>query len=122
MLPAEIVAEVEQLPPEGQFAPVAAAREKSVPVPVSETVCGPPDALSVIVTEAVRLPVADGVNVTLMEQFAFTASVALLAGQVLVCAKSLAFVPVTAMLEIVRGAVPEFVSVTLCAELVVVIS
>jgi hypothetical protein len=35
-------------------------------------------------TDAVRLPVADGVNVTLMEQVAFTASVALLAGHVLV--------------------------------------
>lgn len=122
MLPAEIVAEVEQLPPDGQFAPVAAPSEKSVPVPVREIVCGLPDALSVMVTEAVRLPVADGVNVTLIEQFAFTASVALLAGQVLVCAKSLLFVPVTEMLEIVRGAVPEFVSVTLCAELVVVMS
>ena len=75
-----------------------------------------------IVTEAVRLPVADGVNVTLMEQFAFTARVALLAGHVLVRAKSLALVPVKAILEIVSGAVPEFVSVTLCAELVVVMS
>ena len=65
---------------------------------------------------------ADGVNVTLMEQFAFTARAALLAGHVLVCAKSLAFVPVTAMLEIASDAVPELVSVTLCAELAVVMS
>ena len=122
MLPAEIVADVEQLPPEGQFVPLAAASEKSVPVPVSETVCGLPEAVSVMVTEAVRLPVADGVNVTLIEQFAFAASVALLAGHVLVCAKSLAFVPVIAMLEMVSGPVPELVSVTLCAELVVVMS
>ena len=120
--PAEIVAEVEQLPPEGQFAPVAAPSEKSVPVPESEAVCGLPEALSVIVTEAVRLPVTDGVNVTLIEQFAFTASVAPLAGHVLVCAKSPLFVPVMAMLEIVSVAVPELVSVTLCAELVVVMS
>ena len=84
MLPAEIVAEVEQLPPEGQFELVAAASEKSVPVPESEIEWGLPEALSVIVTEAVRLPVTNGVNVTLMEQFAFMASVALLAGQVLV--------------------------------------
>ena len=84
MLPAEIVAEVEQLPPEGQFEPVAAVSEKSVPVPESETEWGLLEALSVIVTAAVRLPVTVGVNVTLMEQFAFTASVALLAGQVLV--------------------------------------
>ena len=78
--------------------------------------------MSVMVTDAVRAPVAAGVKVTLIEQFAFTASVALLAGHVLVCAKSLAFVPVTAMLEIVSGAVPELVSVTLCAELAVVMS
>ena len=37
VLPAEIVAEVEQLPPEGQFAPLAAASAKSVPAPVSDT-------------------------------------------------------------------------------------
>ncbi len=117
-----MLAEVEQFPPEGQFDPLAAASEKSVPVPVSETVCGLPDALSMIVTEAERLPVADGVNVTLMEQFAFTASVALLAGHVFVCAKSLLLVPVRVMLEMVSGAVPELVSVTLWAALVVVIS
>jgi hypothetical protein len=40
----------------------------------------------------------------------------------LVCAKSLAFVPVTAMLEIVSGAVPLFVNVMLWAALVVVMS
>jgi hypothetical protein len=73
-------------------------------------------------TDAVRLPVADGANVTLMEQFAFTASVALLAGHVLVCAKSLAFVPVRVTLEMVSGAVPVLVRVTLCAALVVVMS
>jgi hypothetical protein len=37
VLPAEIVAEVEQFPPEGQFAPLAAASAKSVPVPVRDT-------------------------------------------------------------------------------------
>ena len=78
--------------------------------------------MSVMVTDAVRAPVAAGVKVTLIEQFAFTARVELLAGHVFVCAKSLAFFPVTAMLEIVSGAVPELVSVTLCAELAVVMS
>jgi len=37
-------------------------------VPVRLTVCGLPVALSVMVTEAVRLPGAVGVNVTLMVQ------------------------------------------------------
>jgi hypothetical protein len=66
-----------------------------------------------------RAPVAVGVNVTLIVQFAFTASVAGLIGQalapVLVPAKS----PEPAMELIVRGPVPVFVSVTVCAALVV---
>jgi hypothetical protein len=39
-------------------------------VPVRLTDCGLPEALSVIVKLAVRLPAAVGVNVTLMVQFA----------------------------------------------------
>jgi hypothetical protein len=39
-----------------------------LPVPVRLTVCGLPGALSVIVTEAVRLPGAVGVKVTLIVQ------------------------------------------------------
>jgi hypothetical protein len=39
-----------------------------VPVPVRLTVCGLPVALSVMLTEAVRLPEAVGVNVTLIVQ------------------------------------------------------
>ena len=39
-----------------------------VPVPVRLTVCGLPLALSVMLTEAVRLPGAEGVNVTLIVQ------------------------------------------------------
>lgn len=58
-----------------------------------------------------RLPVAVGVKVTLMMQFALTARV-VLAGQVFVCAKSPPFVPLIAMLEMVKGAEPVFVSVT----------
>jgi len=98
-----MVADVEQLAPAGQFAPVAAASEKSVPVPVSETLCGLPGALSVMLTLAARFPVAVGVNVTLIAQSPLLA-------------------PVMAMLAMVNGAVPLFVSVTLCAALVVVIS
>src|SRR5580693_2250489 len=117
-----MVADVEQLAPAGQFAPVAAASEKSVPVPVSETFCGLPGALSVMLTLAARFPVAVGVNVTLIAHFAPTARLEVLAGQLLVSPKSPPLAPVMAMLAMVNGAVPLFVSVTLCAALVVVIS
>jgi len=93
-----------------------------VPVPVSVTVCVPGAALSVMVNVPGRVPVAFGVNVTLIVQFAFTANVAGVIGQavvpVLVSAKS----PDAAMEMIVRGPVPVFVSVTVCAGLVVVSS
>src|SRR5215469_4450474 len=59
-----MIADVEQLPTLGQLAPLAAAMEKSVPVPTRLTLCGAPG----IVTEPVRLPVAAGVKVTLMVQ------------------------------------------------------
>jgi hypothetical protein len=111
-----------QFPPAGQFAPAAAAREKSVPVPVNETLCGLPDVLSVIVMLAARFPVAVGVKVTLIVHFAPIARFELFTGQVLVCAKSPLLVPLKAMLEIITAAVPVFVSVTPCGALVVVIS
>src|SRR5260370_644646 len=99
--------------------PVSPQSGGFVPVPVSGTVCGLPVALSVMVNVPARAPVAVGVNVTLIVQFAFTASVAGLIGQalapVLVPAKS----PEPAMELIVRGPVPVFVSVTVCAALVV---
>jgi len=40
----------------------------AVPVPVRPAVCGLPLASSAMLTEAVRLPVALGVNVTLIVQ------------------------------------------------------
>jgi hypothetical protein len=90
-----------------------------VVVPVSGTVCGLPGALSVMVKVPVRVPAIVGVNVTLIVQLAFTASIAGVIGQavvpVLVSAKS----PDLAMEMIVRGPVPVFVSVTVCAGLVV---
>ena len=60
-----------------------------------------------------------GAKVTEIVQLALAANVLGADGQVFVCAKSLAFVPVTPMLVIVSGAVPELVSVTFCAVLVV---
>jgi hypothetical protein len=95
--------------------------EKSVPVPTRLRLCGVPAALSVTVTEAVRLPAAAGVKVTLIVQLAFASSVALLAGQVFLCVKSPLFVPPIPMLEMVSGALPLFVSVTTCAEVLVVV-
>src|SRR5260370_24077594 len=92
-----------------------------VPVPVSPTVCVGGVALSVMVKVPARAPVAVGVNVTLILQFAPAASIGIagLIGQavapVLVHAKS----PDAAMEVIVRGPVPVFVSVTVCAALVV---
>ena len=53
----------------------------TTPVPLRATGCGLPDALSVIVKMAMRLPVADGVKVTLMIQEAPAASVLELWGQ-----------------------------------------
>src|SRR5581483_2246946 len=86
------------------------------PVPVSAAVCGDPTALSVIDTMAVRVPAADGLNVTDIEQLLPAATDV---PHVLVCAKSLAFIPVTAMLVRERVAVPVLVRVMLCAVLVV---
>src|SRR5713226_350859 len=53
------------------------------PLPVKPMVCGLPLALSVIATLAVLVPVAVGVNVTVMAQFVLAATVL---PQVLVCA------------------------------------
>jgi hypothetical protein len=69
-------------------------------------------------TVALRLPLADGVKVTLTAQLAFTASVVEPVGQLLVWLKSAPFAPVTLMLLIVNGAPPELVSVTVWAGLV----
>ena len=48
----------------------------AVPVPERLTVCGLPLALSVMLTEAVRLPLAAGVKVTLMVQLVPAATLA----------------------------------------------
>jgi hypothetical protein len=58
---------------------------------------------------AERLPLALGLNVTLMVQLELAASEL---PQLLVCAKSVALVPKMAMLLIVNAALPELVRVT----------
>ena len=89
-----------------------------MPVPVTFTICGLPLALSVKLNEALRLPVADGVNVTPAVQVALGATVAPVQVSALL-AKSLAFVPPSVTAEIDRLAVPVLVTVTDRAALVV---
>jgi hypothetical protein len=87
-----------------------------VPVPVSDTVCGLPGALSAIETEAVRVPAAVGRNVTLIVQLALTASVV---PQVVVRAKSPEFEPVIVIPVIDIVALPLLRRVIALAALVV---
>jgi hypothetical protein len=87
--------------------------------PSTDTVCGLPTALSLIVTIPLRVPVAVGVKVTLKAQLTPGASAAGSVPQVFVWAKSAPFVPATAIAVIVKGPSPLFVSVTCCGGLVV---
>jgi len=82
-----------------------------VPVPLKLAVCGLVEALSVKVSEALRLPVADGLNVTLTVQVPLGVTVAPVQVSALL-AKSLAFVPPSVAVEMVRLAVPVLVTVT----------
>jgi hypothetical protein len=86
----------------------------AVPVPVRATVWGLFAALSVMVSAPDLAPVAVGLNVTLMEQFAPAAT---LVPQLFVCEKSPLLVPVNVMLVRVNAAVPLLVSVTARAAL-----
>ena len=83
-------------------------------MPVRLSVCGLPVALSVMVIVPGCAPVAVGVKVTLIVQLALTARVDGLMGQLFVCA----YWVLAATLVTVRGAVPELVSVMVCAALV----
>ena len=84
------------------------------PVPVKPTVCGLPTALSEMLIVPLRVPVAVGVKVTLIVQLAPAASEL---PQLSVCAKSPAFVPVTARLVMLKRALPLLDKVTVCARL-----
>lgn len=91
--------------------------EKSVPVPDSESKGGLPGALSVMVKVALRVPVPMGANEIGIVQ---TTAGATLVPQVSVpFLKSPLFVPEIVMSAIVRLALPELLSVTDCAVLVV---
>jgi hypothetical protein len=86
-----------------------AAGPEATAVPERVTDWGDPDALSGMLSDALRLPVAVGVNVTEMMQFPPDAR---LVPQLLDCPKSPAFVPVTVMLPIIMDPDPVFVSDT----------
>ena len=86
-----------------------------VPVPESDTDCGLPLALSVMVSEAVRVPAAAGVNKIAMVQLPPAATEEL---QVSASVKSAASAPVKAMLEMLKLALPVLLRVTTCEELV----
>ena len=88
-----------------------------MPVPDSATVCGLLGSLSVTLRVAVAAPVTVGVKVTLMPQFAPTASVA---PQVVVCAKDDADAPLMVMATPLRAEVLLLVRVAVCGVLVVV--
>jgi hypothetical protein len=89
----------------------------AVPVPLTPRLCGLSDALSATRTVAEREPDAVGVKTTLIEQVAFTASVAGDSGQSVVGEKSPGFVPAIDTPVIASGAVPVFLSVELCEAL-----
>jgi len=86
-------------------------------VPLKLTVCGLPLALSVSVRLPERLPVAVGVNVTLIAQLLPAASGALVPQVVPLAATAKS--PVAARLVKLRDAVPLLVTVTALAALVV---
>ena len=90
-----------------------------VPVPDRATICGLPLALSVTEMLAVREPVAVGLNVTLIVQFAPAARVAGETGQLFARVKSPGFAPVIPKALIVMGALPVLLSVALWAVLLV---
>jgi hypothetical protein len=93
------------------------------PVPLKVTFCGLPVALSATFNVAVRVPLALGVNNTLIWQYSPPASVPV--GLHIIpelgkgTPKSLAFVPVTVKPAKVTVVVPLFTTVTLIGELVV---
>jgi hypothetical protein len=95
-----------------KLAGASAAVAGVIPVPVNETACGDPAALSVTDSVPVREPLAVGLKVTEIPQFAPAASVA---PQLVVAAKS----PEAAIDETASADDPLFVSVTVCAALVV---
>ena len=86
------------------------------PVPLRLTVCGLPAALSLTLSVALLVPLAAGVNVTVMVQLAPWATEL---PQLLVWAKSPLFDPIKLMLVMLKEDEPLLVNVTGCDGLVV---
>src|SRR5258708_13577591 len=80
------------------------------PVPVNVTFCGDPPPLSLMSSDALRVPFALGVKVTAIVQLRPAPR---LEPQLLVCAKSAALGPLRVKPEKVRLVVPTLVSLTL---------
>src|SRR5207253_1404432 len=89
------------------------------PVPVSATTWGLSAALSVKVRLALRVPLAPGVKVRLIVHELPAARVLEPPGQVLLWAKSAAFVPVSAMLLMLKESELLLVRVTVLVALVI---
>jgi len=83
----------------------------AVPVPLKVTPWGLLEALSVKFSEALRPPMADGANVTLIVHVLLGVTVAPVHVSALL-AKSVAFVPPIVTAEIVRLAVPVLVTIS----------
>jgi hypothetical protein len=81
----------------------------AIPVPERLTACGLLAALSAKFSEALRVPVAEGVKVTLTAQVALASKVAPEQVSSLL-AKSLAFVPPIVTVEKMRAVVPLLVT------------
>ncbi len=88
----------------------------AIPVPERETVCGEEAALSLTLRVAVLVPLAVGLKVIAIEQFAPAAR---LEPHALFVLKSEGELPAKVTLLIVSVPVPVFVNVTLCDALVV---
>ena len=84
-----------------------------MPVPRSETTCGPPSALSVILRFAEAVPGAVGAKVTVIVQLPPAGIVP----QLLVCEYCELFKPVIVTLLTANVALPELVTTTFCGEL-----
>jgi len=114
---AGLVVPISRLPKPRLVGEKVTAGPGATPVPLSATACGLPGALSLIATEAVRVPAAVGLKVAEIVQLAPGASVLGLSGQLLSWTKSPALAPLRPMLVITSGAVPEFSKVELWAAL-----
>ena len=94
----------------------------SAPVPLIDSLCVPPIALSDNLNVAVSLTALEGVKMILITQLLPAASVKGETGHVFVCAKSLAFAPTIEILLTVILALPVLLKVMPCAALAIPIA